>query len=339
MKFLSYDQVALVPNLGVVRSRSECNTYVKFLGQKFRSPVIPANMRASIDMELAKRLARQGYFYVLHRFYPYEEIKKFIAETFEEALNCSISIGVQRQDYELIEWMYDTSMYPDYITIDIAHGHSLAVKNMLEYINNVFYKDCYKPKVIAGNVATANACQDLIRWGADAIKIGIGQGHTCTTRLQTGFGLPMFSCVLDCVEDGRLFTWKGLKKVPIIADGGISHYGDAAKAIVAGADMVMVGSMFARCIDSPAESLDTNGSEYNITTSKTPTHKRWFGSASEHNKGKKEYVEGIERIEPCNGLTYWSLYSELDQALKSAVSYAGGTELSDLKTVNWKVVK
>lgn len=339
MKCLSYDDVALVPKCGIVKSRSECDVSVNFLGHDFKSPVIPANMRASINIEKAFELIKNGYFYILHRFYPYEEIKKFINECHLSLKLCSISIGVQQQDYELIQWIVDNLYNVDFITIDVAHGHSLSVKAMLKYIEHKFPKHL-KPSIIVGNVASSAACEDLIKWGADAIKVGIGQGHTCTTRLQTGFGLPMFSCVLDCVRYGYLSGFFGAaKRVPIIADGGIYHYGDVAKAFVAGADMVMVGSMFARCIDSPAKNVDITGHEYNITVSKTPTHKRWFGSASEHNKGKKEHVEGIERIEPCNGLTYDEMFLEWKQALRSAVSYAGGNELKDLKHVEWRVVK
>ena len=336
MKKLSYNDVVLIPEYSSVKSRSECDTKVDFLGVTFESPVIPANMRASIDIDKALELESAGYFYILHRFYDYEEIKGFVKTCNESNRICSISLGVKQEDYDFVDWIEDSPYIVDFITIDVAHAHNVLVKEFLSYIKSKFKNYYYsRPKLIVGNVATRKACEDLMKWGADAVKAGIGQGTVCTTRLETGFGVPMYSTILDCAGFWRL--WPGRNKIPIIADGGINHRGDVAKAINAGADMVMVGSMFARCIDSPAENI--YASEFNICSSATPTHKRWYGSASEYNKGHDNHGEGEALLEPVNYLSYLGLYRKWKQALQSAISYGGGTKLKDLRKVNRELIK
>jgi GMP reductase len=173
--------------------------------------------------------------------------------------------------------------------------------------------------IIAGNVATKDAVGDLASWGADCVKVGIGQGYVCTTKDKTGFTQPMFSCMLDCVKDSP---------VPIIADGGIKCNGDVAKALVAGASIIMAGSLFSQCIDSPAISTVLNGAIY----------KQYFGSASEHNKGGKKHIEGVMKEIPSNNMSYEEKLEEIRQDLQSSISYAGGEDISCLKNTDWILV-
>jgi GMP reductase len=175
-----------------------------------------------------------------------------------------------------------------------------------------------RPKIIAGNITSGLAAKALGEWGADAVKVGIGQGHVCTTRLETGFGMPMVTAIQEVKRSTLL---------PIIADGGLMYFGDAAKAISVGALMVMSGSMFARCIDSPAETEKPGLI--------TGTYKRWYGSASEENKGANKYVEGKCVLEETNYLTYDELTQKWKEALQSAISYSGGNQLLDLRGVNF----
>jgi GMP reductase len=319
---LRYDQVALQPNYGIAESRNDCSTEVEFLGYRFALPVMPANMKCSIDFRTAEWCMTNRIPYVLHRFYSYDDIYDWIfgLRLQSKPTIISISLGVQQRDKDFLNRLADTGNAPDLITIDVAHGHSNAVVRMLDLFHNLDWK-LKKPKIIAGNVTTAEAVDHLTKWGADAIKVGIGQGHVCTTRLETGFGKPMFSAILDCSIRS---------KVPIIADGGISHFGDAAKALVAGADMVMSGSMFARCLDSPAETEKPG--------CLTGTYKRWYGSASEENKGQDKYVEGKCVYEETNYLTYEQLIRKWKEALQSAISYAGGTDLSAFNKVKFAIV-
>jgi len=323
-KELAYSDVTLIPRKGVVSSRSECSTAVDFLGQTFKTPIIPANMKCSISFDIAVEMSRMRNFYILHRFYDYEQILEWIGRH-QHLETISISIGVQEKDIDLVKDIIQLGYRVDYITIDVAHGHSENVRTALHIIHNL-YRDG-RPKLIAGNVCTSDGVRDLIKWGADAVKVGIGQGHVCTTRTQTGFGMPMFGCVHECsrwMYDDIIDYENPLPYVPIIADGGVYHYGDAAKAIVAGADMVMAGSMFARCVDSPAET---------VTDEHGALLKKWFGSASEENKGNSNHIEGIVRREPMNGLLYREMLEDWKQALQSSISYAGGDKLNALKYI------
>lgn len=315
---LSYNNVALIPNYGKALTRSECSLDVNFLGHKYSFPVIPANMKCSIDFNKAEWCNDNNIFYVLHRFYPYDKIEQWIHTNPDKLI--SISIGVQQQDIDFLQRLAKTAKAIDYITIDIAHGHCERVKKLISIFHDLDWKP-FKPKLIVGNIASPKACEDLTSWGADAIKVGIGQGHVCTTRLETGFGMPMFTCVQECSKATYL---------PIIADGGIEHMGDVAKAISAGATMIMAGSIFARCIDSPAETEKPG--------MLTGTYKRWYGSASEENKGENKYVEGKCVFEESNYLTYDELLRKWKEALQSAVSYSGGNNLLSLRSVNYKIV-
>jgi GMP reductase len=314
-KARSYSDITLMPRLGVVPSRSRCDPSVSFLGRTFKLPIVPANMRCSISFDKAVWLSENDYFYVLHRFYDYEDISEWVKNN-QHLKTISISIGVNRRDIELVQIILERGDRIDFLTIDVAHGHSVMVKNTVTKLIEIFALYSGKTRLIVGNITSVEAVEDLIDWGVDAIKVGIGQGHVCTTRTQTGFGVPMASAVIACAQSAKALG------VPIIADGGVSHYGDAAKAIALGASMVMVGSMFARCIDSPAEFAPRDHN-----------YKRWYGSASEENKGEKKHIEGICRTEICNGLTYEEMLTEWKEALQSSISYAGGVTLECLKTL------
>jgi GMP reductase len=329
-----YEHVCLFPKKGIAKSRAlDCDAEVEFGNFGFRTPVMPANMECCIDFDTAKLLDMLRTFYVMHRF---DDTREFIQRANEEKFRVvSISIGVQQEDYELIAKLCieaekeNPAWRVDYITIDIAHGHSILMENMLKYINtlysatNVKWK---KPFIIAGNICTAEASHDLKRWGANAAKVGIAQGAACTTYNHTGFGVPMFDAVLACGP-------RTMNSLPIIADGGARNNGDFSKALVAGATMCMSGGLFAACIDSPAESI--------VNDEGVVTHKRYFGSASSHSKskrGQKKHVEGREIIIPCNGMTYTEYVAEIEQDMQSAISYAGGLDLKAMKEVEYKYI-
>jgi GMP reductase len=206
------------------------------------------------------------------------------------------------------------------------------MKETIEY----FKENLPKTKIIAGNVATQQAVRDLSQWGADAVKVGIGQGSPCTTKNKTGFTMPMFSCVKRCsgtlagdtVFDDCGSNAHDYESIPIVADGGIKYNGDIAKAVVAGADFVMAGSIFASCVDSSAKEVEVDG----------VWHKAYFGSASFENKKIKKNVEGKLKKLPQNGMCLKEKLSEIEQDLQSAISYGGGESLKDLSSVNYEVV-
>jgi len=169
MRF-DYDQINLVPNKCIVDSRSQCDTSIKFGNHTFKLPVVPANMECVVSEELAKTLASRGYFYIMHRFDI--DVIKFIKKMDVEGLISSISVGVNEDSYQLLDEIKSKSLKVDYITIDIAHGHSIKMEKMIKYIKSILPESF----VIAGNISTPEAVIDLQDWGADAIKVGIGPG-------------------------------------------------------------------------------------------------------------------------------------------------------------------
>jgi GMP reductase len=200
--------------------------------------VVPANMKTVIDEKICIWLAENGYFYVMHRF-DLDNVQ-FVRDMRARGVYASISLGVKAPDYAAVDQMVAEDLIPEYITIDIAHGHADSVKKMVRYLK----AKMPTAFVIAGNVATPEAVIDLENWGADATKVGVGPGKVCITKLKTGFGTGgwQLSALKWCA---RVAT------KPIIADGGIRSHGDIAKSIRFGATMVMIGSMLAGHEESP----------------------------------------------------------------------------------------
>ena len=311
-KKLYYDDIALVPNYSAATSRSELDVSAYIIDRTINLPVIPANMKCVIDEKIAHFLSQNDHFYIMHRFDldNYEFVRRCNQEQWKLI---SISVGVKKTDMDQLTRIAYNNYRVDFITIDIAHGHSLLMHNMIKFINDLFPNTI----IIAGNICTAHGYADLVDWGADIVKVGVGPGAACTTKLKTGFTYPMFSCVLE------IDTYKQEHgySAPIIADGGIAHNGDIAKAMVAGADYVMCGKLFSECVDSPAPFI--NG------------QKHYFGSASEHNKGHSKNIEGKLLQLNQNGMTIADKLEEIKQDLQSSVSYAGLSSAKDLWPTQW----
>jgi GMP reductase len=307
MNALDYKDVHLIPRYSTLASRSEADTSVRFGGSLFKIPVIPANMQSVVDLGRYGVYLGAGLLPIMHRFEPddTEALVRYPADLRESIT--SISVGVNQDSVDMLKRFASFACKIHYITIDVAHGDHIKVRNMIWKIREI-YPDTF---IIAGNVTTPGAVKNLELWGANAVKVGIGGGLACTTRHMTGFHVPMFTAVQECAKHTSL---------PIVADGGIRHPGDIAKALVAGATMVMVGSMFAACSDSPAATV--NG------------RKVYYGSASFEAKKQNRHIEGI-LLELESSVTIAERVNELQQALQSSISYAGGKDLSCFKHVQY----
>ena len=314
MEIFDYDNVLLLPRKCRVDSRSDCDAGVELGGRRFRLPVVPANMKTVVDASISTWLAQNGYFYVMHRF-DLDNVR-FVREMHEKDLYASISLGVKQADYDTVDRLVAEGLVPEYITIDIAHGHADTVQRMIA---------CLKEKlpgsfVIAGNVGTPEAIIDLETWGADATKVGIGPGKVCITKSKTGFGTGgwQLSALKWCA---RVAT------KPIIADGGIREHGDIAKSIRFGATMIMIGSMLAGHEESPGRTVEVDGALF----------KEYYGSASDFNKGEYKHVEGKRILEPVKGRLADTLV-EMEQDVQSSISYSGGKKLMDIRKVNYVIL-
>ena len=314
MEIFDYDNILLLPRKCRVQSRSECDTSVTLGQRSFRLPVVPANMKTVVNESICEWLAKCGYFYVMHRFDL--DTVQFVKDCKAKSMFASVSLGVKQADYDTVAQLLALDLVPDYITIDIAHGHSDNVQRMIAHLK----EKMPAAFVIAGNVGTPEAIIDLETWGADATKVGIGPGKVCITKLKTGFGTGgwQLSALKWCA---RVAT------KPIIADGGIREHGDIAKSIRFGASMVMIGSMLAGHEESPGQTVEVDGKLY----------KEYYGSASDFNKGEYKHVEGKRILEPIKGQLQDTL-REMQEDLQSSVSYAGGTKLMDIRKVNYVIL-
>jgi GMP reductase len=314
MEIFDYDNILLLPRKCRVDSRSACDTGVQFGPRRFAMPVVPSNMKTVVDEAIVETLARANHFYVMHRF-DLDNLA-FSRAMRKKDLFVSISLGVKDADMAVVDQLAAEGVGADYITIDIAHGHADSVRRMIEHIK----ARLPSAFVIAGNVATPEAVIDLENWGADATKVGVGPGKVCITKLKTGFGTGGW----------QLSALKWCSRVatkPIVADGGIRHHGDIAKSVRFGAAMVMIGSLFAGHEESPGQTVEVDGKLY----------KEYYGSASDFNKGEYKHVEGKRILEPIKGRLADTL-REMREDVQSSISYAGGTQLADLKKVNYVIL-
>ena len=316
MEVFDFEDVQLIPNKCIVQSRSECDTSIQLGKRTFKIPVVPANMQTVINEELAEWFAANDYFYIMHRFDEAAR-KPFIQKMHEKGLFASISVGIKDNEFDFIRELATEKIIPEYITIDVAHGHSEYVIDMIHFIKE------YLPEsfLIAGNVGTPEGVRELELAGADATKVGVGPGRVCITKLKTGFGTGGWQLAAI-----RLCAKAATK--PIIADGGIRHNGDIAKAIRFGARMVMIGSLLAAHVESPGTSREIDGKVF----------KEYFGSASEYQKGEHKNVEGKIEMIPTRGHLADTLI-EMQQDLQSAISYAGGNSLKALRHVDYVLVR
>ena len=209
----------------------------------------------------------------------------------------------------------------DVVNLDTAHGHSKGVIDAVKEIK-AKYPDL---QVIAGNVATAEAVEDLIKAGADCVKVGIGPGSICTTRIVAGVGVPQLTAVMDCAEMGRKYG------VPVIADGGIKYSGDIVKALAAGAKVAMMGSLFAGCEEAPGEIEIYQGRSYKVY--------RGMGSLAAMNCGSKDryFQEGNKKLVP-EGVEGRTAYKgaladtvfQLLGGIRSGMGYLGAKDIDTL---------
>lgn len=234
-------------------------------------------------------------------------------------LLCGAAVGVTGDMMERVDALVKASV--DVITVDTAHGHSQGV---IEAVKKI--KEKYPElQVIAGNVATAEATVDLIEAGADCVKVGIGPGSICTTRVVAGVGVPQLTAIMDCVEAAEKYG------IPVIADGGIKYSGDVVKALAAGASTVMMGSMFAGCEESPGETEIYQGRSYKVYRGMGSLSAMACGSKDRYfQEGNKKLVpEGVEGRVPFKGQVADTIFQMLG-GLRSGMGYLGARNLTEL---------
>ncbi len=250
-----------------------------------------------------------------------EKIKKFpnSAKDSRGRLLCGAAVGVTKDMMERVDALVNAQV--DVITVDTAHGHS---KGVIEGVRKI--KEKYpKIQIIAGNIATTEATKELISAGADCIKVGIGPGSICTTRVVSGVGVPQLTAVMDCVEEANKYG------VSVVADGGIKYSGDIVKALAAGAKAVMMGSMFAGCAEAPGETEIYQGRSYKVYRGMGSLSAMACGSKDRYfqEDSKKLVPEGVEGRVPFKGAVTETIYQMLG-GIRSGMGYLGSATLKDL---------
>jgi IMP dehydrogenase len=310
-RFLTFDDVGLIPKFNVIRSRLKTNIQIKLGSDTFKSPYVPSNMDSVIGSDLAKVCKTRGSPIIFHRFAPIRQHIEWIKE-FPDAY---LSIGIKERNDNI-----DTLYYAGCkrFCIDVAHGHSQLVMDTIKRIkdkdNNI--------QVIAGNVCTYEGVIDLANAGADIIKVGIGPGSACITRMMTGMGIPQFTAISDCYK-AKLHMLERDREIYLIADGGIKYPRDAILALAAGADAIMMGSIFAKTFESAAPKKRTGYKIYG----------RYRGQAS--NEFMDEYkikrqAEGVAFNVEINRSAY-DIFEEYEGGLRSALTYCGTDNIVDFK--------
>jgi len=313
-KAYTFDDVALVPQFNNVPSRTEPSLETWLTrNKKIQIPLLCSNMDTAISEELAEILVAQGTVPIFHRFTGFEEQTKWVKKFGE---NTFISCGIQKID--------DTRALLDLgaagVCIDVAHGHS---DRMFHFIHEL--KRTHPDKeIIAGNVCTAMAYHDLVNAGADAVKVGVGPGAACTTRIVTGFGVPQFSAIYDCAQIAEKL------RVPLIADGGIRTSRDVVLALAAGASTVMIGKLFALTKESAAPKRKSE---------KVPSgmEAKFRGQASED--FQNDFYGGLKDKTVAEGIDFWApvsgsalqLINQLLGGLRSGLTYGGARNIKELQ--------
>jgi IMP dehydrogenase len=315
---LTFDDVLLVPQHSEVGSRSDVDISVKWSGAHFKHPIIPANMMTVTGREMAVEIIKSGGLAILHRFMDEAEQLRISEKVFDDHGNehFAVSVGVKPNDREMVAKFRQCGVR--IVCIDIAHGDSKQCIDMTKWIKDR-WTDMF---VIAGNVSTGTAAERLWRAGADAVKVGVGPGSLCTTRVETGNGVPQLTALMDVSAMRLALSMHNLhgkstidRPMYIIADGGIKSAGDVVKALCF-ADMVMVGNLFAGCTETPGKTLIIDGVSY----------KEYVGSSTH----KANHVEGVAALVPTKG-TYQSVLTKLLEGLRSGMSYQGCVNLAELR--------
>ena len=313
-KAYSFDDVLLTPQYSTIESRSQID-----IGNNLDSsihlelPVISSPMDTVTESDMAIAMSREGALGVIHRYNSIEEQTKLVYDVHTAGISSiAAAVGIT-DDYEK-RALALCEAGARIICIDVAHGHHLLVKNALRTIRNIIGN---KVHIMAGNVATLNGFEDLASWGADSIRVGIGGGSICSTRLVTGHGTPTFQSILECAKTSY--------DVKIIADGGIKTTGDIVKAYAAGADFVMIGSMLAGAKETPGEIfLGKAGKRYKVY--------RGMASASAQNawREKASTPEGISTTVPSRG-SIKNILQDISGGIRSGLSYSGANNLTELR--------
>ena len=319
---LSYDDVLLVPKYSDIRSRTEVSISTDLgNGLSLSLPVIASPMDTISEAAMAVAIGNLGGAAIIHRYNGIDMQSRMVQIALDVAknkygqdINIGAAVGISGDCVERAISLLDSGA--TFLCVDVAHGHHVLMKEALEKLRKRVGDGVH---IMAGNVATLSGINDVSDWGADSVRCNIGGGSICSTRVQTGHGVPGLQTILDCAETDR--------KVTIIADGGIKNSGDMVKAFAAGADAAMCGSLLAGTDETPGKVLEeSNGTRW----------KTYRGMASKEAqvnwRGNYSSYEGVSARVPYRGSVV-KILQDIERGIRSGFSYSGARSLSEFHSV------
>jgi IMP dehydrogenase len=310
---LAFDDVLLVPQFSDIESRKEIDLSSKLGDIKLDIPIIASPMDTVTGAEMAIAVAHMGGLGIIHRYNtPVQQMELVERAILFGSENVGAAIGVTGDYLERADIL--TTIGLKLFCIDVAHGDHISVKNAIRELRARYGKNIH---IMAGNVATLEGFNHVAHWGADSVRVGIGGGSICSTRIQTGHGVPTLSSIMECNHSEH--------DKALIADGGIKTSGDIVKSLAAGADFVMLGSLLAGTDESPGTIFEEGGIKY----------KTYRGMASKEAqqdwKGNYSSFEGVSHRVAYKG-TVKSVLDDLIRNIRSGLSYSGARNISELRS-------
>ena len=310
---LSFDDVLLVPQKSDIESRSEVDTSSVIGEYKFSLPIISSPMDTVTGEDMAFAMGEAGGFGIVHRYNTIEDQSSLVRRAvIGRDYKVGAAIGVSGDFDTRASAVVEAGAF--LLCVDVAYGHHSNVESAIKTLKDKFGE---KVTIMAGKVAPADAFADLQEWGSDAIRVGVGGGSICSTRIQTAHGVPTFQSVLECS--------RAVDNASLVADGGIKNAGDIVKCLAAGADFVMLGSLLAGTKESPGETFQGNdGRKY----------KAYRGMASREAqiawRGRSSSLEGVSTTIPYKGRVS-EILPDLHQNIRSGLSYSGSRSIREFR--------
>jgi IMP dehydrogenase len=313
-KSLSFDDILLVPQYSDIESRKSLSTNNNLGDVELELPIISSPMDTVTEYAMAYAMYDNGGLGIIHRYNSVEDQARIVGYMLDETDGAGVigaAIGVTGDYQERASEVVKAGA--NVLCVDVAHGHHSMMREALKHIKAEHGDNIH---IMAGNVATGEGSLDLASWGADSIRVGIGGGSICSTRLVSGHGVPTLQSIIDCVRVGC--------PVPIIADGGMKTSGDVVKALAAGADFVMLGSMLAGTEQAPGQVFDNGNKKYKV-------YRGMASSEAQVNwRGKTSTPEGISTTIPYKGDVN-SILVDLKGGIQSGMSYSGARTIQELQ--------
>ncbi len=315
---LAYNDVLLAPQYSDIKSRKDVDISSKLITDRpghytceFSLPVVASPMDTISECEMSIAMWNAGGFAIVHRYNTIEEQVKILDDVVYAGGNAAAAIGTSGDYLERASALCEMGVR--ILCVDVAHGHHILMKEALSELRAAFGDQVH---IMAGNIATLEGYNDLVDWGADSVRCNIGGGSICSTRIQTGHGVPGLHTIIECARSDR--------DAAIIADGGIRNSGDIVKALAAGADFVMLGSLLSGTDETPGDIINTHEGKV----------KSYRGMASKDAqvewRGRTASLEGVATTVACKGPVD-DVLEDLARGIRSGLSYSGARTISELQ--------